>query len=142
MVNLATSVLSALSLVVIVSGITVSYDNSYDKSTTPLNQVACSDGSNGFLTKDYTTYGSLRNFPNIGGAAAVSTWNSAACGTCWELTYKNKSMNVLAIDHADEGFNISEEGMNHLTNGKAEQLGQVDAVVKQLHTSACNLEDV
>ncbi|KAK7688821.1 hypothetical protein QCA50_007510 [Cerrena zonata] len=87
---------------------------------------------------NYTTYGSLQNFPNIGGAAAVSAWNSVACGTCWELTYKNKSINVLAIDHTDEGFNISEDGLNQLTDGRLGHLGRIDAVVRQVHTSACN----
>lgn len=129
--------LSTLSFLGIVYGTIVSYDNSYDKATTKLDHVACSDGSNGLLTKNYTTYGSLKNFPNIGGAAAVSTWNSAACGTCWELTYKNKSINVLAIDHADEGFNISEDGMNQLTNGQAKQLGEVQVLAKQVEPSAC-----
>ncbi|KAI0081418.1 Cerato-platanin [Panus rudis PR-1116 ss-1] len=120
-------------------GVTVSYDRTYDNKSGSLATVACSDGPNGLLTKGYTTFGSLKNFPNIGGAAAVASWNSPACGTCWQLTYNGKNINVLAVDHTDDGFNLSFEAMDTLTNGQAEFLGRVDATVKQLSASACGL---
>ena len=101
------------------ASVSVSYDNSYDDSGASLDTVACSDGPNGLITKGYSTIGSLPDFPYVGGASAVSGWNSADCGTCWELTYDGESIYVLAIDHADDGFNISEEAMNKLTNNQA-----------------------
>ena len=118
---------------------TVSYDESYDSGSTSLANVACSDGTNGLLTKGFTTFSSLPHFPNIGGAAAIAGWNSASCGTCWQLTYNGKSINVLAVDHADEGFNIALEAMNTLTGGQAQQLGRINASVKQVSASSCGL---
>ncbi|KAI0792713.1 Cerato-platanin-domain-containing protein [Abortiporus biennis] len=144
-----TSVLVALSLLVssvwsapAVSTATtadVRYDQVYDGASNSLAIVACSDGSNGLLTKGYTTFGSLKNFPNIGSAQAIAGWNSANCGTCWKLTYQGKSVNVLAIDHAGDGFVLSLEAMNTLTNGHAEEYGIVTATVTQLSPSSCGL---
>ncbi|KAF7799630.1 hypothetical protein EIP86_010868 [Pleurotus ostreatoroseus] len=116
----------------------LSYDEAYDNAGTSLSSVACSDGSHGLLTKGYSTFGSLPAFPDVGGAFAVGGWNSAECGTCWKLTYKNKSINVLAIDHADAGtFNIALAAMNKLTGNKAKSLGRVEVSYKQVSTSDC-----
>ncbi|KAI0373211.1 immunomodulatory protein [Pilatotrama ljubarskyi] len=120
-------------------GVTVSYDESYDNGSASLGTVTCSDGPNGLLTKGFSTFGSLPHFPNIGGAAAIAGWNSAQCGTCWQLTYNSKSINVLAIDHADAGFNIALGAMNTLTNGQAQQLGRIDATATQVAASQCGL---
>lgn len=117
----------------------VTYDTVYDNKSNSLDIVACSNGPNGLETKGYTTFGSLKNFPNIGGAAAVAGWNSASCGTCWQLKYNGKTVNVVAIDHADDGFNLSLAAMNTLTNNQAEQLGVVQATVTQLPASSCGL---
>lgn len=121
------------------SSVTVSYDTIYDDSGASLDTVACSDGPNGLIPKGYPTIGSLPSFPRVGGAAAVAGWNSAECGTCWQLTYNNVSVNILAIDHADEGFNISEEAMNELTDGQAVFLGRVTATTVQVDASVCGL---
>ncbi|CAL1703220.1 unnamed protein product [Somion occarium] len=134
-----TFVTVVLSFVAATFATSVSFDPTYDQASASLGNVACSDGSNGLITKGFDTFGSLKNFPNIGGAAAVEGWNSAACGTCWKLTYNGQSINVLAIDVAIDGFNVSEEAMNTLTGGQAEQLGRVDATVEQLDASACGL---
>ncbi|RPD59241.1 immunomodulatory protein [Lentinus tigrinus ALCF2SS1-7] len=120
-------------------GVTVSYDETYDSSSTSLANVACSDGANGMLTKGFSTFGSLPHFPNIGGAAAIAGWNSSSCGTCWQLTYNGKSINVLAIDHADSGFNIALRAMDTLTGGQAKALGRVDVTAKQVSASTCGL---
>jgi hypothetical protein len=120
-------------------GVTTSYDTTYDVASSSLANVACSDGSNGLLTKGYTTFGSLPKFPYIGGAAAVGGWNSASCGTCWALTYKGRTVNVLAIDHANSGFNIGLNAMNALTNNQATQLGRIDVTAKQVAASVCGL---
>ena len=66
-------------------------------------------------------------------------WNSPNCGTCWQLKYKNNTINVLAIDHARSGFNIALAAMNKLTNNQAEHLGIVQATVTEVAPSNCGL---
>ncbi|KAI8974264.1 Cerato-platanin [Trametes punicea] len=119
--------------------VSVSYDEVYDDASGSLTTVACSDGENGLITKGFTTFGSLPSFPNIGGAPAVTGWNSAACGTCWELSHNGTSINVLAIDTGSKGFNIALSALNKLTNGTAVQVGRTNATATQVNASACGL---
>ncbi|PIL33012.1 hypothetical protein GSI_04461 [Ganoderma sinense ZZ0214-1] len=121
--------------------VSVSFDQAYDNPDTSLTTVACSDGSNGMLAKGYTTFGSLPSFPNIGGAPAgvVAGWNSAACGTCWALSYNGRSVNVLAVDSAVDGWNIGLGAMNELTGGQARQLGRVDGVASLVDGAECGM---
>lgn len=121
------------------SAITVSYDTGYDDGSRSLADVSCSDGTNGLLTKGFTTQSSLPTFPRIGGASTIAGWNDANCGTCYTLTYNGVSINVLAIDHAAEGFNIAQEAMDTLTGGQAVQLGRVDAAWVEVDKSVCGL---
>ncbi|KAK7036384.1 Cerato-platanin [Favolaschia claudopus] len=121
---------------------TVSYDQTYDSKSTSLDVVACSNGANGLESKGFKTFGSLPNFPFIGGVGAVEGWDSTNCGTCWQLTYvgTGKTINVLAVDHSAPGtFNIALEAMNKLTNGQAVQLGRVSVTSKQVAKSVCGL---
>jgi len=117
--------------------VSVSFDQTYDNPSGSLATVSCSNGQNGLLTKGFTTFQSLPSFPNIGGASAVEGFNSANCGTCWQLTFDGISVNVIAIDHAASGFNIALEAMNTLTNGNAEFLGRINAQATQVAASAC-----
>jgi Cerato-platanin len=122
----------------------VTYDTTYDNSGGSLTTVACSDGSNGLITRGFSTFGSLPSFPYIGGAAAIAGWNSASCGTCWALTYTNAqgaqtTINVLAIDVAKSGFNIALSAMNQLTNGNAVQYGIVNVTSTNVAPSVCGL---
>lgn len=80
-----TTVLVSLALAAVSSAVTLSYDTVYDDASTSLDVVACSDGTNGMEAKGYTTFGSLPTFPLIGGAAQIGGWNSASCGTCWQV---------------------------------------------------------
>ncbi|KAH7911891.1 Cerato-platanin [Hygrophoropsis aurantiaca] len=127
---------------------TVTYDPIYDEGSTSLDQVACSDGPNGLESDGYTNFGSIPNFPFIGGAPQVTGWNSDECGSCWMLAYdagkgKTNFINVTAVDAGDsskEGFNISLEAMNALTGGQAKQLGRVDITATQVDGGAyCGL---
>lgn len=77
--------------------VSVSYDQRYDVGTTSLTQVACSDGPNGLITKNFTTFGSLPKFPFIGGAPAVAKWNDPDCGSCWQLGYQGNTINGKSI---------------------------------------------
>ena len=133
---LAASTLAAPSAT---TSVTVSYDTIYDAAGTSLTQVACSDGTNGLLTKGYMTFDSLPHFPNIGGAAAVAGWNAAACGSCSQLAYDGTSIFLLAVDHTDDGFNVSEEAMDALTGGQAATLGRIEATPTQVDASLCML---
>jgi len=142
--SLAAAIVALALPALTVATTTVSYDEIYDSGSTSLNAVACSNGANGLETKGYTTFDSLPNFPYIGGAQAVAGWNSPNCGTCWKLTYTNskgkkKSIDVLAVDHTAEGFNIALEAMNDLTGGLAKELGRVDVTSKQVSASNCGM---
>lgn len=46
---------------------------------------------------------------------------------------------MLAIDHADVGFNIAREALDQLTGGQAVALGHVDAAWAEVAGSACGL---
>ncbi|KAH7362183.1 eliciting plant response-like protein [Plectosphaerella cucumerina] len=134
------SILAALSLTAVASAASVSYDTGYDDGSRSLTSVSCSDGTNGLITRyGWQTQGQVKNFPYIGGADAIAGWGSDQCGTCWQLTYNGKSINILAIDHAGSGFNIALDAMNALTNGQAVSLGRVDAQATQVAISACGL---
>jgi Cerato-platanin len=121
----------------------VTFDTTYDNANGSMNSVACSNGPNGLLTRGFPTFGSLPNFPFIGGAPAV-TFDSPACGSCWNLTYVNPqgnstSINITAIDAANPNFNIALEAMNVLTDGQASFLGSVPITAVQVASSVCGL---
>ncbi|KAH8991580.1 Cerato-platanin [Lactarius akahatsu] len=133
------TIISFAALFSVASAVNVRYDTAYDNAQGSLSTVACSDGSNGLLTKNFTTFGSLPSFPNIGAAQAVGGWNSPACGSCWTISFGGKSINVIAVDHAGDGFNLSLEAMNTLTNGHAQELGVINAQATQVDPSQCGL---
>lgn len=122
--------------------VTVRYDPVYDNRDTSLTAVACSDGKNGLITKGYKTFGDLPNFPHIGAAFAVEGHNSAACGSCWELTYKKsdkttKTIYVTAIDHAGDGFIITETALEHLGGQQAVLAGHIEVAANRVAVSNC-----
>jgi len=124
--------------------LTVSFDERYDDPNQSLTTVACSNGPNGLMTRGFTTFGSLPNYPLIGGAPAVTGFNSPGCGTCWKLTYVNPqgvstSINILAIDVATPNYNIALEALNRLTNNQGRFLGRVPITAVNVPPSACGL---
>ncbi|KAI1170225.1 eliciting plant response-like protein [Nemania sp. FL0916] len=134
------NIISFLSLAAATSAVTVAYDQGYDDASRSLSLVSCSDGANGLTTRyGWTTQGQIPRFPNIGAAAAVAGWNSTGCGTCWTLSYNGRSVNILAVDHAGDGFNLALAAMNDLTNGQAVALGRIDAQAVLADESACGL---
>ncbi|KAF9453645.1 Cerato-platanin [Macrolepiota fuliginosa MF-IS2] len=123
----------------------VTYSQVYDQKTGPLSSVACSNGPNGLLTRGYKTFGDLPGFPYIGGAAAVTGWNSPECGSCWELTFTNadgstKSINITAVDFTASGFNVALTAMNDLTGGNGVEYGVVDVVSKKVDPTGCGFK--
>ncbi|KAI9452944.1 Cerato-platanin-domain-containing protein [Lactarius psammicola] len=63
----------------------VRFNTFYDNPQTSLNNIACSNGRNGTITKRFPTFGSLPSFPDIGAAKPVGAWNSPLCWSCREL---------------------------------------------------------
>lgn len=121
----------------------VSYDTKFDQGATSLNTVSCSNGDHGLVTLGYSTFDSLPNFPFIGGAPTVEGWNSPNCGKCYRLNYKNEvfenTITMLAVDAAPGGFNLGQQAMNALTNGRAVELGRVQATYTEVDRSQCGL---
>ena len=117
-----------------------SYDNTYDNASGDMNTVACSNGPNG-LSSRFPTFGSLPTFPNIGGSSAIAGFGSAECGSCWHLTFSQTGVSILvtAIDHTLDGFNLSQEALDKLTNGNAVFDGAVDVNAVQVDKSQCGL---
>ena len=74
------SIIAILAAPFVVSATSVSWDPHYDHSSQSLASVACSDGRNGMMTKGFRVFGDLPTFPNIGGASAITGWNSPNCG--------------------------------------------------------------
>ncbi|KAF2714572.1 heat-stable 19 kDa antigen precursor [Pleomassaria siparia CBS 279.74] len=130
----------ALGFSSLASAITVSYDTGYDDTSRSLTAVSCSDGANGLITKyGWETQGAIKNYPYIGGYVGVAGWNSPQCGTCYGVTYNDKTIYVLAIDHTADGFNLAKAALDALTNNQAAQLGRIDAQYAQVDLSNCNL---
>lgn len=140
-----TSTVISVAVAASVMADSVRYDPVYDQKTGSLSSVACSNGPHGLLTRGYKTFGDLPGFPYIGGAAAVTGWNSAKCGSCWELTFtkadgSKKSINVTAVDYTASGFNIALTAMNDLTGGHAVEYGVVDVTSKEVDSTGCGFK--
>ncbi|EJC99991.1 eliciting plant response-like protein [Fomitiporia mediterranea MF3/22] len=116
------------------------FDNTYDNAGGDMNTVSCSTGSNG-LEGRFPTFGDLPTFPNIGGSDSIAGFGSAECGSCWQLTFPDTgvSINVTAMDHAADGFNLSQEALDTLTNGNAVQDGAVQVDAVEVDKSGCGL---
>ena len=74
--------LSIFSLAAAANALTVSYDQGYDNPDRSLNDVACSNGPNGLMTKyGWQTQGEIPHFANIGGWEGVVSWGSENVST-------------------------------------------------------------
>lgn len=136
---------SMVALAIFVEAVSTTFDPIYDDPSQPLTAVECSTGSNGMITKGFPNFGSIPTFPNIGGAPAITQFNDPDCGSCWNLTFANskgakKSVVITAIDASGSDFNISEEAMNTLTGGQAEEIGIAPVTATRLANSACGLK--
>jgi len=131
------TIISLAALFSVASADIVRFNTFYDNPSTSLNNVACSNGDNGLVTKGFPTFGSLPSFPGIGGVSAVKGWNSPECGSCWELTYGANSIYITAVDTISDGFDISLAAMNLLTNGQGQSLDSINAQATQVAESFC-----
>lgn len=141
--NLASAAPTPQSQTTAATSVTVSYDPKYDIRGSSLNTVACSDDENGLVNEGFSTFGSLPNFPLIGGAPTIAGWNSPNCGACYQLHYRRGNVdgriNVLTIDTGPGGFNIGLEAMNRLTNYQAQKLGRVTVTYTRVADSICGM---
>lgn len=135
-----TTVLALMATSALAVPVSLSYDPTYDKASTPLTSIACSDGSHGLITKyGWKTLGQIPHFPNIGGSSTIPGWNADTCGQCFQVSYRGNSIYVLAVDTAPSGMNIAEAAMNKLTGGQAVKLGRVAAEVMKVGVGKCGL---
>ncbi|MEV0323070.1 hypothetical protein ACIBKX_33900 [Streptomyces sp. NPDC050658] len=109
---------------------TVGFDVMYDNPGTSFRYLACSDGSNGFITRGYETLGEVESFPNVVAIDEIAGWNSSYCGATVRISYGGRTITAVAVDHADNGALLSKAAMNTLTNGRADELGTVKATVE------------
>ena len=71
------SLISILSVATAATAVSVSWDLGYDNPSRSLNDVSCSDGVNGLITRyGWQNQGQVPRFPYIGGADAIAGWNS------------------------------------------------------------------
>lgn len=117
--------------------IDVAYDNTYDNKDQSTSTLACSDGSNGLITKGYNTLGALPKFPNVGGAPTIAEWNSPNCGACYGITYNEKTVYVIGVDVAVDRFVLSQGALDTLTDGNAVGLGHVTATYAPAPLQSC-----
>ncbi|KAI5367443.1 Putative cerato-platanin, RlpA-like domain superfamily [Septoria linicola] len=130
---------AAFLLAAVASATTVSYDEGYDDAGRSLTAVSCSDGDSGLITKGYSTQGSVPGFPNIGGSWEIAGWGSPQCGACYTVTFEGRSINVVGVDRAADGLNLSKAALNTLTGGRAVEKGRVDATVTRVDSGVCGL---
>ncbi|KAL1954177.1 hypothetical protein VTO42DRAFT_1533 [Malbranchea cinnamomea] len=120
------------------------WDPVYDNPSTPLTATACSDGENGLINKGFNTIGDLPkqngDIVIVAGATfTVGGWNSPSCGNCYKLEYDGRQVYAIAVDHASEGFVIGKNGLDILTNGRAEEAGSVQVTYTPVDASQCGL---
>lgn len=61
------------------------------------------------------------------------------CGACYQVTYNQKTINVVGIDRAGDGMNLAKAAMDTLTGGRAVELGAIDATVTRVDSGVCGL---
>ncbi|EEB97630.1 hypothetical protein MPER_03016, partial [Moniliophthora perniciosa FA553] len=127
-----TTTIIALALAASTGAVQLRFDNTYDNASGSMNTVACSTGANG-LSQRFPTFGSVPTFPHIGASSDIGGFNSPACGNCKYLTLLRgnwtngicstgytisftfqgvtRSINLVAIDHAGNGFNVAQAAM-------------------------------
>lgn len=90
------NLVTILSSVAAAAAVSVSYDTGYDDGSRSLTAVSCSDGANGLITKyGWQNQGQVARFPYIGGADAISGWNSPSVRFTITRFYSQTLANVL-----------------------------------------------
>lgn len=129
-------IISLMAVSTSASSVIVQYDTQYDNPEISTDAVTCSGGTNGIATKGYDTFGNVPGFPHIGGASFIK-YDSPSCGSCWELSYKSKTIFVTVIDSAGSGFTVSEKALKDLGGQGAVDGGHIYATATRVDESKC-----
>ena len=117
------------------------YDTRYDNLDAPVDDLACSNGDHGLKGKGHNTLRTLITKPDVDvGAVFGVQWNSVGCGKCYRIMYNVKSLYIIAVDTAAEGFNLSKRAFDTLTNGRAEELGSAQIAWEEVEPKFCGFE--
>jgi Cerato-platanin len=136
--SLLTLILSSSTASAAANTTLATFDTAYDDASLSLSSVTCSNGENGLVTKGYNTIGDLPT-ANVGGAPTIQGWNDPNCGACYSLAYKNETVYVLAIDVAIGQFNVAQKVLDKLTQGHAQDFGNVEVEYQQVDGKKCGL---
>ncbi|KAF9265885.1 epl1 protein [Marasmius fiardii PR-910] len=123
----------------------VAWDSAYDDANGSMTSIACSDGDNGLITRfKFQTFSDVPSFPFVGGAPNIPSWNSPACGTCFQITYADasgftKTVNFTGIDVGGNGFVTGQHALDQLTNGRAVELGIAPVNATVISPQPCGL---
>ena len=82
-----------------------------------------------------TDFHNVKTWPFIGGSDTVGL-STRSCGSCWQISYEGKSVNITAVDTASDGFDLSGRAMEALTNDKD---ADVEASATQIDKGYCKL---
>ncbi|KAM0226708.1 hypothetical protein ACHAPO_012134, partial [Fusarium lateritium] len=65
--------------------------------------------------------------------------DSLLCGSCMMLDYGEEARPFLVVTGSESGIQLSLEGMNALTGGKAEALGSIEVTGRRVALLNCGL---
>lgn len=86
---------TGLAAVSLATATTVKWDSGYDDASRSLDDVACSDGANGLITRyGWQTQGQVAGFPYIGASSDIAGYNSPSCGNCYQVQYNGATIHV------------------------------------------------
>ena len=117
----------------------MTYHNYY--AGEPLTHVACSDGTNGLMTRwGYSTIDPMAPYV---AATSISGWNSPNCGKCYQIVGWAKTIYVTAIDQCGPGpsgemhFDIHPDGYRELMGAAGVTAGSGSVTYKEVASSYC-----
>lgn len=121
---------------------TLYYDNVYDDESGSLSQTACADWPR---LQRFPTFGDVPTFYAIGGAPNIEGYNSSNCGSCYLFQYTPEGSDhalvatYTGLDVGGEAFVGTQTLMDYLTNGRAEELGEITVEVSEWDPHECSL---
>lgn len=122
------------------SGIARCTYHSYQAST-PLTNVACSDGQNGIINWGYKDLSPM--FPYVT-AWQEAGWNSPKCGLCMNITSKTATVFVTIVDQCGKSdragtshFDISKEAFVALFGQEGLNKGTMEGNYALAHPKQC-----
>lgn len=109
--------------------------------STPLTNVACSDGDNGIMRWGYKDLSQM--FPYVS-AWQDAAWNSPKCGDCMKITYQSKVIYVTVIDQCGKSdkantshFDLSKEAFIELFGQEGINKGTMEGNFTIASPSSC-----